>query len=159
VEVSVASVAIAGLLALLAGLLGSALPRVAGLLAPRRSGAAARWIGLAVVITAAALVLSRKTVGGAALLTPALTLALAAVTGLGLAAWRGPRRGLRIADHVVAVVLVIVAAAEAWAGRHNVVHGASLGCGVIAALVSLGLVVGPRRVRSVAAGSQSGPQG
>ncbi|MBK9755261.1 MAG: hypothetical protein IPO88_17500 [Nannocystis sp.] len=158
-EVIAASVVIAGLLGLLGALLGSALPVVAGLIAPRRAGAAARWIGLAVLLAAAALVLSRKTVGGAALLTPALALGLAAVTGLGLAAWRGPRRGLRIADHVLAVVLVVAAAGEAWAGRHNLFHGALLGLGVIAALVSLGLVAGPRRVRSVAPGPGKASQG
>lgn len=159
-EAIVASVVIAGLLGLLGALLGSALPRLAGLLAPRRGGAAARWIGLAVLLAAAALVLSRKTVGGAALLTPALALALAAVTGLALAAARrGPVRGLRIVDHVLAVVLVVAAAGEAWAGRHNLFHAALLGLGVIAALVSLGLVAGPRRVRSVVSGPGNAPQG
>ena len=143
-----------GLLGLLAALLGPTLGR-----APGR-----RWIGPGVLVGAGLLVLSRKTLGGAALLAPALALALAAISGLALAASSvtpapAGRRWLRAADHLLAVAVVLWAAAEAWADRSNPFMAGTLLVGVIAALASLVLLSGPRPVRSPDAGVAKPSQG
>lgn len=150
-EAIAAAVLVAALLGLLAALLGPATALAAGLLTPagREPGRGrARWIGAGVLVAAGLLLLSRKTVGGAALLTPALALGLAAVTGLALAGAQGRSRALRAVDHLLAVGLVLWAAAEAGADRRNLSMAAALLVGVGVAALSLGLLVGPRAVRS-----------
>jgi hypothetical protein len=143
------------LLALLATILGPLQRLGRELLGPGRSGrwSAAGLIAL-VVVLAGLLVLSRKTVGGAALLGPALALALAAGTGL---AARLSGRGwwLRAADHLLMVGLVLWAASQAWASRGNLMMAATLLVGAAAALVSLILLRRPTAVRS----RHEGPQG
>jgi len=112
---------------------------------------------VAVLVAAAQLVLSRKTIGGAALLTPALALGLAACTGI--AALRaGPGRRWRAIDHLLAVGLVVWAAAEAWADRSNAFMAAALLVGVVAGVASLIVVVGPRAVRSPEVRPSAAPQ-
>jgi len=99
------------------------------------------------VLLSGLLVLSRKTVGGTALLGPALALALAAATGL--AARVGGRGGwLRAADHVLSIGLVLWAASQASAERDNPMMAAALLVGAAAALVSLALLRRPTAVRS-----------
>lgn len=155
-EAIAASVVVASVVGLVAGLLGPVLGLVGSLVQVRRTW----WIGLGVIVAAGSLVVSRKTVGGAALLTPALALALAAVTAMALCgASRGRVRVVRVLDHGLAVVMVVVAAAEVWAGHHNLYAAALLGVGVIAAVASLGLVVGPRPVRSPSAEPHNASQG
>lgn len=149
-EAIAASVVVAPLLGLLAAVLGPGMGFVATLLRPERTAVTARWLGLGVLLAAGLLVLSRKSVGGAALLTPALALGLVAVTGLALTAVAdGPRRRfwLRALDHGLAVLLVGMAAGEVWAEQRNLYNVVLLGVGVIAALLSLGLLAGPRRAR------------
>jgi hypothetical protein len=142
------SVALVAMLGLLTMILGLALA-FAGW--PLRPGNARKWIGLGVVVAAGGLVLSRKTLGGAALLTPALALALAACTGI--AAQRpGPGQRGRAVDHLLAVGLVLWTAAGAWADRSNLFMAAALLVGVLVGLLggvtSLRVLVGPTRVRS-----------
>jgi hypothetical protein len=154
-EAIAATALLAGLLALLATILGPLQRLGRELLGPGRSG---RWSGAGlialVVVLAGLLVLSRKTVGGAALLGPALALALAAGTGL---AARLSGRGwwLRAADHLLMVGLVLWAASQAWASRGNLMMAATLLVGAAAALVSLILLRRPTAVRS----RHEGPQG
>jgi hypothetical protein len=151
-----------GALGLLAALLGPGLR-----LLPLPSIRWSRSIGLAVLVGAGLFVLSRKTLGGAALLTPALALALAVTSGLaltgaadaaGATADRG-RRWLRTADHVLAVLVVLWTAAEAWAERSNPFMAAALVVGVIAALASLVLLWGPSPVRSSDVGASKPSHG
>jgi hypothetical protein len=161
-EAIAATALLAGLLALLTATLGP-LPRLCcGLLRPGRPEGIGRRIGPAlvalVVVLAGLLVLSRMTVGGAALLGPALALALAAGTGLALLA--GPADGgrgrwLRAVDHALMVGLVLWAASQAWAERGNPMMAATLVVGSAAALVSLVLLRRPTAVRS----QHGGPQG
>ncbi len=146
---------VAVLLGLAAGLLGPALGLAATLLRPARAVVTGRWLALGVIVAAGSLVLSRKTVGGAALLTPALALGLAAVTGLALVG-QGPRFGPRLLDHGLAVALVLVAAREVWAGQPNLYTAVLLGVGVIAALLSLGLAAGPGAARERPPGGSQG---
>ena len=164
-EAIAASVVVMVLLGLVAGVVGLMVGRVGALLGPTRPVATGRWLGLAVIVAAGSLVLSRKTIGGAALLGPALALALVAVTGVALVTARGRGRGRwpRIVDHGLAVLLVLVAAAEVWAGHHNLYTATLLGVGVIAALLSLGLVAGlgagPAAVRSGPVSPEKATQG
>lgn len=158
-EAIAASVVVASVVGLLAGVLGPVLRFVGSLVRPDRPDSG-RWIGLVVIVAAASLVVSRKTVGGAALLTPALALGLAAITAMALCgASRGRGRVLRVLDHGLAVVLVVVAAVEAWTGHPNAFVVNLLRLGVIAAVGSLGLVVGPRSVRSAPASPHDASQG
>jgi hypothetical protein len=92
-EAIAASVVVMVLLGLVAGVVGLMVGRVGALLGPTRPVATGRWLGLAVIVAAGSLVLSRKTIGGATLLGPALALALVAVTGVALVTARGPRTG------------------------------------------------------------------
>ncbi len=157
-EAITAAVVVAAMLGLAAALLGPTLGFAGRLVAPARGPEAARRLGVAVLVAAAQLVLSRKTLGGAALLTPALALALAACTGI--AALRaGPGRRWRAVDHLLAVGLVVWATAEAWADRSNPFMAAALLVGVVAGVSSLILVVGPRAVRSPKVSPSAGPQG
>jgi len=155
-----AAVVVAAMLGLAAALLGPALAVAGRLVAPERGNsfmAAARWLGVAVLVAAAQLVLSRKTIGGAALLTPALALGLAACTGI--AALRaGPGRRWRAIDHLLAVGVVVWAAAETWADRSNSFMAAALLVGVVAGVASLIVVVGPRAVRSPEVRPSAAPQ-
>ena len=135
---SVAALVIAaGLLRLLALAVGPGARRVAGAIAPQAPRPA--WLGVVIVALAGLVVLSRKTAAGALLLAPALALTLAAITGLAVTV-AGPRRGLRVVDHVVAVGLVVVAAREAWAARSNEFMLVGLILGLLVAAASLVLL-------------------
>lgn len=148
-EAITASVVVATLLGLLAAMLGPGMRFAATLLRAERTVVTGRWLGLGVLIGAGLLVVSRKTVGGAALLTPALALGLVAITGLALTAVvdRARHFWMRALDHGVAVLLVGMAAGEVWAEQRNLYSAVLLGVGVIAALLSLGLMMGPKRGR------------
>lgn len=141
-ESAAALVLAAGLLRLLALAVGPGARRVAGAIAPQARGSA--WFGVVIAGLAGLVVLSRKTAAGALLLAPALALTLAAITGLAVTV-AGPRRGLRVADHVVAIGLVVVAAREAWAARSNEFMLVGLLVGLLLAAASLALL----RVRAV----------
>jgi len=147
----------AGLLAALAAGLGPLLRLVGALLGsdPRSRKNSAGLVALLVAL-AGLLVLSRKTLGGAALLGPALALALAA--GTGLAARVGGRGWwARALDHALAIGLVGWAAAMAWTERDNSMMRAALALGVAAALVGLVLLRRPTAVRSPREGQQGPP--
>jgi len=109
---------------------------------------------VAVLVAAALLVLSRKTLGGAALLTPALALVLAACTGIAVLRG-GTGRRWRAIEHLLALGLVVWAAAEAWADRSNSFMAAALLVGLIAGAASLTCLVGPKAVRSPSAAPQA----
>jgi len=154
-EAIAAAALVAGLLALVIAALGPALRLVRGLLRPDAADpatrGAARWIGPGlvgvVIVLAGLLVLSRKTLGGAALLTPALALALTAASGLACQ-MAGRGRWLRAVDHALAVGLVLWTAAAAWADRSNPMMAAALVVGVVAGLCGLTLLARPTAVRS-----------
>lgn len=155
-EAIAATSVLAGLLALLAATLGPLLRLGLALLsAPSRPS---RWIGVplvvAVVVPAALLVLSRKTLGGAALLGPALALALAAATALGTQVG-GRGWWLRVVDHLLMLALVVWAASQAWAERGNPMMLTALLVGASVAIESLVLLRRPTAVRS----HHEGPQG
>ncbi len=136
-ESAAALVIAAGLLRLLALAVGPAARRVAGAIAPQAPRPA--WLGVVIAGLAGLVVLSRKTAAGALLLAPALALTLAAITGLAVTV-AGPRRGLRVVDHAVAVGLVVVAAREAWAARSNEFMLVGLILGLLLAAASLVLL-------------------
>jgi hypothetical protein len=145
-EAIAATALLAGLLALLAATLGPLLRRAGEALAPgsRRIGPGS--IALLVLLSGL-LVLSRKTLGGTALLAPALALALAGVSGLALRV--GERGGwLRAADHGLSIGLVLWAAGQAWAERDNSMMAIALLIGAVVALISLVLLRRPTAVRS-----------
>ena len=155
-EAIAATTVLAGLLALLAAVLGPLLRRTGELLAPLAPSRRSSVLVLLVVLSGL-LVLSRKTVGGAALLGPALALALAGASGLtarvgGRGGWS---RTVAAVDHGLSVALVLWAASEAWAERDNPMMAAWLLIGVAMALVSLVLLRRPTAVRS----PQEAPQG
>ncbi len=153
-EAIAASVVLAGMLGVIAAVLGPGMQRVQGLVQGR-----VRWIGLAALGAAGLLVLSRKTLGGAALLTPALALALVACTGRAAqaAVGRGQRmtRGLH---HLWAVGLTLWSAGDAWFTRSNPFMAAAVLVAAVLALASLLLLVGPRAVRSPQEGPPKPPQ-
>lgn len=144
-EAIAATTLLAGLLALLAATLGPLLRRTGELLGPsRRIGPGLLAL---LVLLSGLLVLSRKTLGGTALLAPALALALAGASGL--TARVGGRGGwLKAADHGLSIALVLWAASQAWAERDNSMMAAGLLVGAAAALVSLVLLRRPTAVRS-----------
>lgn len=138
-EAIVAGAVIAALVGLLAALLGPGARAAGRVVAPARPVLAGRLALLVVVVPAAMLVLSRKTLGTAALLAPAAALSWLAGAALALVA-AGPRRGSRIADFLAAAVLVVAAGAQALAALDNDVMRiavAALGLVLAASLVLL----------------------
>lgn len=136
----VAAAAVALLVGLLAALLGP-VTRVAGsALAPGRPLAAARVALVAVVVPAALLVLSRKTVGAAVLLPAAAAMAWMAGTGLALAIPARVRgRWLAVLDHLLAAAIVVVAAIQTLAAYDN--HMTRITLIVCAGVTAAGLVL------------------
>lgn len=141
-EALVAAATTVTLLGLLAAWLGPVLRASGPLWAPTRPDRGRRAAGLGVALVAAALVLSRKTAGGAALLVPAA--ALAWLAGAALSRLSGPgRRGWRIADLVASAALAALAAGEALVGRGSGIMAAACGACLALALASLALVRSP----------------
>lgn len=143
-EAVVAGAVIAALVGLLAALLGPGVRAAGILLGPARPIRAARLALLGVVVPAALLVLSRKTGGTAALLAPAAALAWLSGAALALAAG-GSRRGLRIADLLASLVVVVAAGAQALAARDNDVMRLAVGVLWLAAAAALVLLRRPPR--------------
>lgn len=137
---------------------GSASASGAAAVAGRRGelrGAAVRMAVLALVIVpTAALVLSRMSAGGAALLAPAAAMAWMAGTGLALVA-PGGRRWPAVAEHLLAAAIVVVAGLQALSAHDNRTMRIALGVGALITLAGLCLLP---RVRSASDSPPPGPR-
>ncbi len=141
-EAVVAAVVAAGMLALL----WSALAWVHTTTAPLVPKTSRRWLTLAVVVVAGCLVVSRKTLGGAALVAPAVAMALVAGSTM---AWARSRRGgprlLRSLDQWLMLGLYAWTASDVYAQQpNNFVLAALLVGAVVVAVATIGVLLPPK---------------